>query len=60
MDINDARSILTLLSFVCFAVIAWWAYSGRNKARFDDAANLPFAGDDDLPGGEAGRSTKQG
>lgn len=47
MDINDARSILTVLSFACFVGIAWWAYSSRNRARFDEAANLPFADDDD-------------
>ena len=47
MDINDARSILTVLSFVLFLVIAWWAYSSRNARRFEEAANLPFADDDE-------------
>lgn len=59
MDVNDARSILTLLSFICFGGIAWWAYSGRNKARFHEAANLPFA-DDDQPAAAAGGAKIQG
>lgn len=59
MDINDARSILTVLSFACFVGIALWAYSGRNKARFDEAANLPFE-DDELPASSAGGATTRG
>lgn len=59
MDINDARSILTVLSFTCFIGIALWAYNGRNKARFDEAANLPFD-DDELPAQRAGSATTQG
>ena len=61
MDINDARSILTVLSFVLFLGIAWWAFHGRNKARFEEAANLPFADDDDDRAALAARgSTTQG
>jgi len=60
MDINDARSILTVLSFTCFVGIALWAYNGRNKARFDEAANLPFDDDDELPASRAGSATTRG
>jgi cytochrome c oxidase cbb3-type subunit IV len=49
MDINDLRIVITTLSFVVFAGIVIWAYSGRQRARFDEAANLPFA-DAELPG----------
>jgi cytochrome c oxidase cbb3-type subunit IV len=49
MDINDLRIVITTLSFVVFAGIVIWAYSGRQRARFDEAANLPFA-DTELPG----------
>jgi cytochrome c oxidase cbb3-type subunit 4 len=59
MDINDARSILTVLSFACFVGIALWAYSGRNKARFDEAANLPFD-DDELPSSRGGPAITRG
>ena len=43
MDINDLRSIVTLLLFVAFIGIVAWAWSRRNQKRFDEAARLPFA-----------------
>jgi len=43
VDINDLRSIVTLLLFVAFIGIVAWAWSRRNKTRFDEAARLPFA-----------------
>ena len=50
MDLNDFRTLITTLSFVVFIGIVYWAYSGRQRKRFDEAANLPFV-DDDLPAG---------
>lgn len=47
MDINDLRSISTVLSMITFIGIIWWAYSRGNQKRFDEAANLPFAEHDD-------------
>ena len=52
MDLNDLRILITVLSFIVFAGIVYWAYSGRQRARFEEAANLPFA-DSDLPGESA-------
>ena len=49
MDINDLRTLVTALSFVVFVGIVYWAWSSRQRARFEEAANLPFA-DSDLPG----------
>ncbi|MBK9445838.1 MAG: cbb3-type cytochrome c oxidase subunit 3 [Betaproteobacteria bacterium] len=46
MDINDLRSIVTVVSFAMFLGIVWWAYSRGSKQRFDEAANLPFAEDE--------------
>jgi cytochrome c oxidase cbb3-type subunit 4 len=46
MDVNDLRTIITTASFFIFLGIVYWAYSGRQKSRFDEAANLPFADDD--------------
>ncbi|MDX9707408.1 MAG: cbb3-type cytochrome c oxidase subunit 3 [Azospira sp.] len=46
MDINDLRSIVTVLSLAAFLGIVWWAYGGKRRARFDEAANLPFAEDE--------------
>jgi len=45
MDITTLRIIFTLLSFACFLGIAVWAYSSRNRERFDEAARLPFEQD---------------
>ncbi len=47
MDINDFRSIMTVVSLATFIGIIVWAYSRKNKERFDEAANLPFAEEDD-------------
>ncbi|HJW24402.1 MAG TPA: CcoQ/FixQ family Cbb3-type cytochrome c oxidase assembly chaperone [Rhodocyclaceae bacterium] len=47
MDINDLRSITTVISMLTFLGIVWWAYSRGNQKRFDEAANLPFAEHDD-------------
>ena len=48
MDVNELRILITVLSFIVFVGIVYWAYSGRQRQRFDEAANLPFA-DEDLP-----------
>jgi cytochrome c oxidase cbb3-type subunit 4 len=45
MDLNDLRAVITLLSFVAFIGVIAWAWSRRNRKRFDEAANLPFADD---------------
>jgi len=46
VDINDLRAAATVFVFVAFIAICIWAYSGKRKARFDEAANLPFADDE--------------
>jgi cytochrome c oxidase cbb3-type subunit 4 len=43
MDIGTLRGLGTLLVLVAFVSVTLWAYSSRNKSRFDEAANLPFA-----------------
>lgn len=45
MDITDLRVIATVVSFITFICILVWAYARRNKAGFDEAANLPFEQD---------------
>lgn len=42
MDINDMRSVMTLISFLTFLGIVIWAWSKRNQSSFDEAAELPF------------------
>ena len=44
MDINDLRSLVTVLSLLTFLAIVFWAYGLKsNKKRFEEAAKLPFA-----------------
>jgi len=47
MDINDLRSIFTVLAFIAFVGIVWWAYSDRRKQTYDEAARMAL--DDDSP-----------
>ena len=49
MDINDARVIITLVSFLIFVGIVIWAWSGKQSNGFKEAANLPFIDDDKPP-----------
>ena len=42
MDVNELRIAVTVLSFFAFLGVVVWAWSRRNKTRFDEAANLPF------------------
>lgn len=45
MDITTMRIVVTLASMACFLGILWWAFARRNRARFDEAAQLPFLQD---------------
>lgn len=47
MDINDLRSIITVLMFFAFIGIVWWAFSARRKDAYEAAARIPL--EDDLP-----------
>ena len=57
MDINDLRSIFTVLTVLCFVGIVWWAFSSRRKQTYEDAALLPL--EDDPPAPVAGRDPGQ-
>lgn len=43
MDINDLRGLSTVFLMITFISLCIWAYSGKRKEAFDEAANLPFA-----------------
>ncbi len=47
MDINELRGAATIFVLVAFIGICLWAYSSKRNRQFDEAANLPFADDDD-------------
>ncbi|ATJ81692.1 cbb3-type cytochrome oxidase subunit 3 [Halomonas beimenensis] len=49
MDIGTVRGIITGILIVAFLGLVWWAYSKRRKKDFDEAANLPFADEDERP-----------
>jgi cytochrome c oxidase cbb3-type subunit 4 len=44
--------IFTVIAFLSFAGIAVWAYSRRNRERFDEASRLPLR--DEAPTGHCG------
>jgi cytochrome c oxidase cbb3-type subunit IV len=57
MNIFSMISIAaTVLTFFSFLGIVAWAYSRRQKAAFDAAANAPFALPDDIGADAGGRS----
>ena len=41
------HEIWTVVVTVVFVGIVVWAWSGKRKQRFDEAANIPFDHDDD-------------
>ena len=45
MDLNDIRSLVTLVSFTLFIGLMAWTWWPARRARHDTAALLPFAGD---------------
>ncbi|MEJ5211422.1 MAG: cbb3-type cytochrome c oxidase subunit 3 [Burkholderiales bacterium] len=48
MDINDLRSLMTVVSLLTFVGIVLWAWSSRRKAAFDEAARLVFDEEDEF------------
>ena len=43
MDIGMLRGLGTAVVFIAFIGLVFWAYNGKRKGSFDEAANLPFA-----------------
>jgi len=46
MDYSLIQSIWTIVVLVLFIGIVIWAWSGKRKERFEEAANIPFAEDE--------------
>ena len=46
MSSGTISGIVTAIFIVVFIGIVWWAFSRRNKQRFEDAGRLPFEDDD--------------
>ena len=49
---DTASSAMTVISFITFVGIMWWAFTPKNRGSFEQAASLPFA--DDADDGEGG------
>lgn len=47
MDMNDVRSLITVVSLVAFLAIVAWAYGSKRKARFEQAAQSVLDEHDD-------------
>jgi cytochrome c oxidase cbb3-type subunit IV len=45
MDINDIRSVVTLLGLALFLGLAVWTWRPARRGAQDAAARLPFDGD---------------
>jgi len=45
IDINTLRVIATVVSFVTFLGIWGWAWSRKNRARFEEDGRIPFQQD---------------
>lgn len=39
-------SIVTVVFFLLFVGIVWWAYHKDNRRKYEEAARLPFEEDD--------------
>ena len=46
MDTSLIQVVWTLVVLVLFVGIVIWAWSGKRKQDFDEAANIPFTEDD--------------
>ena len=54
MDFVTLSSIMTVVAFATFIGIVLWAWSGRARSAFEEAARLPFA--EDETAGEGGEN----
>ena len=50
MSFTFIQSVWTIVVMITFLGIVAWAYSGKRKSAFDEAAQLPF--DDEQPGAD--------
>ena len=46
MSLATLHSIATVAAFTAFLAIVWWAYSPRNRKRFEEDAKLALDDED--------------
>ncbi len=49
MDLVTFHSWLTVAMLIAFVALIVWAWSGKRRRAFDEAARLPLEEDDALP-----------
>jgi cytochrome c oxidase cbb3-type subunit IV len=54
------HSVMTLITFITFIGIVFWAWSRKRKPEFEEAANAPFALPDDAEGPQADAGAARG
>jgi cytochrome c oxidase cbb3-type subunit 4 len=59
MDTSLIQSVWTLVVTVLFIGIVIWAWSGKRKKDFDEAANIPF-NEDDMPAETTSKENSHG
>jgi cytochrome c oxidase cbb3-type subunit 4 len=60
MDFSMIHAVWTIVLMVLFIGIVLWAWSGKNKARFDAAARLPFDEDPIVPTNNTSKENSHG
>ncbi len=45
IDLNTLRQAVTVISFLVYGGIVWWAWSSSRNRDFEQAAALPFEAD---------------
>jgi cytochrome c oxidase cbb3-type subunit 4 len=46
MSMGEVRGLITVVTFLTFIGICWWAYRASNRARFEEDALMPFLDDE--------------
>jgi len=59
MDYPLIQSVWTVVVLVLFVGIVIWAWSGKRKQDFDEAANIPF-NEDDMPTEKTSKENSHG
>ena len=52
MDGAMINAVLTVVFFLTFAGIVWWAYGKDRKQRFENDAQIPLLDDDAVVNGD--------
>ena len=48
MDLATVHAVLTVLMMVAFIALIVWAWSGKRRQAFDEAARLPLDDDNEV------------